>query len=110
MKQGTPEADAAMANSVPRSLQEEVLGFVQMRMLESRNESALTEDLLAFATQLFQPMYEELSLLFWFSCQLLRFLSTSFSGSFFMIFKKPMRVIFNFHVFLLMRFILFCDI
>ena len=61
MQQGTPEPDAAMIwNSVPSSLQEEVLGFVQMRMLESRKESALTADLLGFATQPFQPMYEDL--------------------------------------------------
>ena len=84
MKRGTPEADAGMIWScVPSSLQVEILDFVQMRMRETRNESALAEELLAFASQLFQPMYEDLSCFLLFSVRQLVFSSMSFSGKLF---------------------------
>ena len=44
MQQGTPEEDASIIwECVSESLKEEVLGFVDMRMLETQNEAILTE-------------------------------------------------------------------
>ena len=69
-QQGTPEKDGRIIwTCVPFDLQNEFLGFVSMRNLEMRHESSLTKEALSFATELFQPMYQELFLFFFLSSE-----------------------------------------